>query len=262
MKRVPAKPATPSAGPVPQPPSRCLDDTFLAHVGHDLRGELATILAGAHFLGRYEKGVTPTGADMIERVQGAGLRLKRLLDELDDAAWLVAPRPLPGSPCRVHDVLEGAGQRVARGAEPGGVEIVGPTGEAGEVLGDPDVLAAALGYVLDFAAARSWQQPVTVSARAQGSSTILAVSDGGGEGAPDRMARLLEPFVLREVMPAVEPSQRRRERLGLGLAIARAMLEASGGALGAGAAEGGGVTLACTLRRAEPSPAPEVQPGG
>ena len=30
------------------------DDEFLSNVGHDLRGELATVVAGVHYLLRYE----------------------------------------------------------------------------------------------------------------------------------------------------------------------------------------------------------------
>ena len=38
-----------------------IDDVFLGRVGHDLRGELATMVAGIHYLMRYEAGVSDTG---------------------------------------------------------------------------------------------------------------------------------------------------------------------------------------------------------
>ena len=65
-----------------------VDEVFLSRVGHDLRGELATMVAGVHYLLRYEANLGPTARQMLERVNGAGQRLKRLLDELDNAAWI------------------------------------------------------------------------------------------------------------------------------------------------------------------------------
>ena len=65
-----------------------LDDDFFGRVGHDLRGELATMLAGVQYLLRYDKRIEPQHRDMLERVRGAGDRLTRLLDEFDRAIWL------------------------------------------------------------------------------------------------------------------------------------------------------------------------------
>src|SRR4051812_8397615 len=73
-----------------------VDESFFGRVGHDFRGELATMLAGVHFLLRYESGFSPTARQMLERVNAAGQRLKRLLDESGAVAWaLEGPRHLP-----------------------------------------------------------------------------------------------------------------------------------------------------------------------
>ena len=65
-----------------------IDDVFLSRVGHDLRGELATMVAGVHYLIRYEAGTSATAKQMLERVDGAGQRMRRLLDEFDNAVWI------------------------------------------------------------------------------------------------------------------------------------------------------------------------------
>src|SRR4051812_17857126 len=65
-----------------------VDDTFLSRVGHDLRGELATMVTGVHYVLRYEPSLGEASRQMLTRVQGAGQRLRRLLDELDDAVWI------------------------------------------------------------------------------------------------------------------------------------------------------------------------------
>src|SRR5690348_14795172 len=68
-----------------------VDDAFLSRVTHDLRGELATMVAGTHYLLRYEAGIGETGKQMLERVNGAGQRLRRLLDELELSVWIDRP---------------------------------------------------------------------------------------------------------------------------------------------------------------------------
>src|SRR5262245_1970943 len=71
------------------------EEAFLGRVGHDLRGELATMVAGIHYLMRYERGLSDAGKQMLERVNGAGGRLRRLLDELEHAAWIKGRPPGP-----------------------------------------------------------------------------------------------------------------------------------------------------------------------
>lgn len=222
---------------------------FFNHVGHDLRGELATMLAGVHYLTRYEKGFSPTAADMLDRVNGAGLRLKRLLEEFDDAVWIGGqPRELSCEGCELRPLVDAALKRVEKSAELRGVEVDVDLSAAAEPLrGDADVLGPAIAYVIDFAVARSKDQRVTVTGGMAGGATTLTVADLGGDVEPDKLAQLLEPFAEREVIPRADPSQRRRERLGMGLAIARSMLEAHGGGLRASATAGGGITLTCTL---------------
>src|SRR5262245_48391350 len=102
-----------------------VDDVFLSRVGHDLRGELATMVAGVHYLLRYEEGLTDAGHQMLERVNGAGARLKRLLDELELSAW-IAGRPddaLLGEPVRLAVLVHAALARLERSVAQRGVTI-------------------------------------------------------------------------------------------------------------------------------------------
>src|SRR5689334_8065989 len=65
-----------------------VDDVFLSRVGHDLRGELATMVTGVHYVLRYEAELGDSARQMLNRVNAAGQRLGRLLDEFDDAVWI------------------------------------------------------------------------------------------------------------------------------------------------------------------------------
>ena len=144
-----------------------VDDAFFNRVGHDLRGELATILAGVHFLIRYEPGLSANAQQMLERVNSAGHRMKRLLDEFGNAAWGVgAAREL--SSVGVIDlaaIVKGAVGQVHAVAEARGVEMVLEVeGDLSSLTGDHDLLEIALNYALDFSIARSRNQRVTVGA--------------------------------------------------------------------------------------------------
>src|SRR4051812_43527077 len=89
------------------------DDLFLSRVTHDLRGELATMVAGIHYLLRYEAGLGATGRQMLERVNGAGQRLRRLLDELELSVWIEGEDAPPATalelePCRLDLAVHAA----------------------------------------------------------------------------------------------------------------------------------------------------------
>ncbi|AUX41973.1 two-component system sensor protein [Sorangium cellulosum] len=212
-----------------------MDDEFFGRVGHDLRGELATMLAGIHYLLRYQKDLGAGSRDMLERVRGAGERLKRLLDEFDNAVWLRedASRPMSIARCDAVELVRRAAAHLEELAAARGVHVsldAEPEG-ATMIEGDPELLRVALEYVLGFAILRSRDRPVTIRvARAEG-GPVVTVVDEAGPVSPEPLARLLDPFGERAAIPADPVAPRRRERLGLGLAIARGILDAHGGGL-------------------------------
>lgn len=226
---------------------RGVDEEFFGRVGHDLRGELATILAGVHFVLRYEAELGARGRQMLGRVEGAGQRLRRLLDELGHAAWAVADEP--PKPATVPYELGGALRRAidksqARATDKDVAIELGELADAAvELVGDGDLIELALGYVLDFAIARSQGGRIAISARAMAMGTEITVADSGGPLPSDQLAQLGDPFVEKQVLPR---NVNARERLGLGLAIGRGILEAHGGSLHVGRSdEADGVVLRC-----------------
>jgi K+-sensing histidine kinase KdpD len=224
------------------------EDAFLSRVGHDLRGELATMVAGVHYLRRYEGGVSDAGKQMLERVDGAGGRLKRLLDELEHAAWIGArpPGPLSLEPCRLAHLVAGGLGRIERVVARCRVAVrVEVPADLPAIEGDAELLGAALEYLIDFAVSRSPGRGVEVRAEGPG---VLSVIDEGGPVSAAELACLLQPFAEKALIPRPEPGVRRRERLGLGLSIARGIFAAHGGGLSAAMAPGDrGIALAATL---------------
>jgi signal transduction histidine kinase len=198
---------------------------------------------------------------MLERVNAAGQRLRRLLDELGDAAWATeGVHALP----TVESVDLGAAvtKAIARSTPLAAARDViidddRASADLAGFTGDPELLEAAVAYALEFAIARSRGQHVGVSTTPMDDGARIQVTDHAGALSPDRLAHLFEPFLEKEALPPRgEAGQRARDMLGLGLAICKGILEAHGGDLSAEpTSTGDGVSLSCKVaRRARPSP--------
>lgn len=234
------------------------DDVFLSRVTHDLRGELATMVAGIHYLLRYEAGVGAAGKQMLERVNGAGQRLRRLLDEMELASWIEgapANAQLAAEPGRLDLQVQAALGRLERAIAQRGVTVaLDVPDEPPEIVVDPELFGVALEHALDFAIARSPGKTVRVACEAHLGVPTLRIADQGGAVDPAALARIFEPFAEKDLVPRPEPGARRRERLGLGLAIARGVVAAHGGSLTAtGMPDGVALTLALSGCRASPA---------
>jgi len=211
-----------------------VDEVFFDRVAHDLRGELSTMLAGVHYLLRFGRDLAPPTREMLERVSGAGERLTRMLAELDDAVWLLdSKKPLMLAPFRLGDLIDEVMSRVEPTVKTRSVRLILELSDedaAAEIVGDVDLLATALTSVVDLATLRAPQRTVHVTAETRDGAPIVRVADEGDVVPKDVLARLFEPFVEREIVPR-ETHGRRKLRLGIGLPIARSILEAHGGSL-------------------------------
>ncbi|APR74821.1 PAS sensor protein [Minicystis rosea] len=227
------------------------DDVFLSRVTHDLRGELATMVAGIHYLIRYESGLGDSGKQMLDRVNGAGQRLRRLLDELELCAWIDGAPPsaaLQLEPCRLDTAVHAAVGRLERAiAQRRATVEVDVAEDLPEIEVDPEIFGAALEHAIDFAVARSPDKTARVTSAIVEGAPVLCITDEGGALDEAALARVFQPFAEKELVPRPEPGARRRERLGLGLAIARGIAAAHGGSLTAASTERG-VTFTLALR--------------
>ncbi|MGW5722587.1 GAF domain-containing sensor histidine kinase [Amycolatopsis sp. NPDC003865] len=163
----------------------------------------------------------------LTRLQGGGLRLK--LSDVD-----------------VAEVLENAVDSVEGAAERMGVRIE-RAGGAGVVRGDADRLVQVFTNLLANAAAVAPEgTAVTVTARHDDAWVEVSVRDRGPGVPPDEEERIFEPFAQVGVPTG---------GAGLGLAITRGIVQAHGGTVRAGAADGGGAVFTVRL----PAAGPEVE---
>jgi C4-dicarboxylate-specific signal transduction histidine kinase len=114
-------------------------------------------------------------------------------------------------------------------------------------VADAELLAVALGYVMEVSLSRSETEPARIAVEElAGGGVAVTMTDSGGPVGSEQIERLLEPFAVCDVLPRPAPGEPRRERLGLGLSIAGRIFEAHGGHL-RGVLATGGLALQCVV---------------
>jgi two-component system sensor histidine kinase/response regulator len=233
-------------------------DDLLAIVSHDLRNPLNAVLLGAHQVERASED-----HDWSRARRAAGLiakavdRMSRLVADLLDLATLDAGKPLAMNVAR-HDLTELAMDVV---------ELLGPIAQAKQltlkadltaathVLCDRDRVHQVLGNLIANAIkfTRSGGT-VAVGIEAREGEAVVSVRDDGMGIRDEQLACIFEPFWKADA--------ERKDGAGLGLSIARAIVEAHGGRIGVETKEGRGSLFYFTLRAADPAPVTAALPMG
>jgi signal transduction histidine kinase len=215
---------------------------FLADVTHELRTPLAVLQSGIE---AQVDGIHPRDdrhlASLLEETQTLG----RLIDDLHtlalaDAGRLTLHREPASAVALVEDAV--AGHRPL--AERRGVTVAAVVdGEVPELDVDPTRIRQVLANLLSNAVRHTPAGGmVTVGVASTAGEVRITVSDSGPGFPPDRLDHLFD----RAGLPADARGS------GLGLSIARDLVEAHGGTIRAGNAPDGGAAVTVTLPLAEP----------
>jgi signal transduction histidine kinase len=187
---------------------------------------------------------------MGQHIHEAAGRMRRLVDDLLDLGRLEAG-DFGLRPCAV-DPAELANRAIgeARLRLPDR-EIRAEIGRLPVVMADPDRVAQVFDNLLENAGRYAPGGPIAVRASVEGGSVRFEVADRGPGIPPAELARIFEPFYRGE----------RGETLpvrggGLGLSIARQLVERHGGAVGVASTIGVGSTFWFTLPAAD-APRPD-----
>jgi two-component system sensor histidine kinase KdpD len=208
-----------------------LKTALLRSVSHDLRTPLTSVIAAGAALD------SPTLTEqerheLSEAVVQEGQRLSRLVENLLDVSRLESGSAEPRQePIDLAGVLEAARESI--GGD--GVEIrLGIDADIPAVVADPVQLERAFANLFENGVRHGGGRPVLVRSRETGGRLVVRVVDQG-PGIPEQDRELIfEPFYRR---------QGASQGFGLGLAIAKGFIEASGGEIAVESVPGQGSTF-------------------
>ena len=230
---------------------------FLAILGHDLRNPLNTTVVAAGFLMR-APGIAPGHAEVAARIHRSGARMGRLVDDLIDYTRTKLGCALPmtlakgnmGSICSaVVDEMRQINPHRAIQFEPGSdLDGVWDEGRLAQVFSN------LLGNAIQYG---DRSEPVSLQIESGGNGVVVRIHNSGKAIAPQALATIFDPLVRfadpRHAHGGADSS------LGIGLYIARAIVEAHGGDIGAVSDERSGTTFTVRLPRVPPR-APVLAP--
>ena len=176
-------------------------------------------------------------------VQDELIRLRRLIDRLLTLAGSEQPDFIRRTPIDLEPVVVDAFRRWS--ATPRRWKL-GTIEEAG-VEADPDRFGAALDAVIENAVNHTGEEgEIELSLRRQGGAGVVSVRDSGPGIDPADLDRIFERFTRSD-----RSRSRRTGGMGLGLAIAKAVLDAHGGSIRAANSTAGGALFELRLPLAE-----------
>jgi len=194
---------------------------FVADVSHELRTPLTTIRGNLGLLCREPPVSAEEQADILDDVTEESDRLIRLVNDLLALAHAESGRQLRSETVWVRPLVEDV-CRQARLLDPGRAVVCDDVHDV-TVIGDQDALRQVLLILMDNALKHT-TGAITVAAEAVGERVAIRVRDAGPGITPEDLGYIFERFYRGEGTPA-------ESNVGLGLAIAKALVEAQGGTI-------------------------------
>lgn len=214
-------------------------DRLVDDVTHELRTPLAVMRGHVEGI---RDGVIAPDRPTLDRVLGELHRLERLVDDLR-ASTELGDEHLQRTPVRVDRLAADAVERHRLHAERAGVELTAIVDEPLTVPADAGRLAQVLDNLLQNALAHApAASAVRVVAKPDGPAARIEVVDHGPGIAAADQALIFERLYRADVA-----RDRPGGGAGIGLAIARRIVEAHGGRIGVVSQVGEGATLWFTL---------------
>jgi len=205
-----------------------LKDAFLATLSHELRTPLTAISGWAHLLQRGKLSPEETTRAIETIIRNAGAQAQ-IIDELLDVSRIITGKlQLDLQPLDIGAVVEAAIVTVTPAANAKGIHIQFIQNPAGTcVMGDSERLQQVFWNLLSNAIKFTPRAGrVRVGIECVGSTVEIVVSDSGVGIDPRFMPRVFDRFTQDD-----SSSTRRASGLGLGLSIARQLVELHGGSM-------------------------------
>jgi signal transduction histidine kinase len=222
---------------------------FVSNAAHELRNPLAGIMSGIEVLRGGAKDDPEARDRFLDRLAQDAERMTRLTQSLLTLARVEAAGER--DPAQVVDVSVAAEEALEAVETPEGVDLRGEVEADLVAQGDPVLVRQVMIGLLSNACAYT-PAPGAVTLRASRGaegSVMIEVQDTGKGIPQDEQARVFERFYRGSGIVEAEG-------FGLGLSIAKRMVDVMGGRIGLRSEPGNGSTFWVTLRAAKPTPTP------
>jgi signal transduction histidine kinase len=229
---------------------------FIADASHELRTPL-TVLRGNAEVGLAS---APPGSDhetILREIVAESGRMTRLVEDLLFLArYDAGALPLEERLVELEPWLAEVAARAEMLARQRGTSLVVRMSIEGHALLDAERVQQAVLVLVDNAAKFSPRgAPVELVAHTSKGWLAIAVEDRGPGIPPDVI-----PFIFERFYRGDRTRGRQRGGAGLGLSIARAIVDAHGGSIDAGPRPGGGTSMRIALPLRESAPVGSVRP--
>jgi signal transduction histidine kinase len=216
-------------------------ERLLAVVSHDLRNSLATVLlnSSAVLESPAAGGVDPGILDQLEWIARSAEQMNRLISDLLDVSAIELGRlSIEPGPQKVAELIGDAAELYRPLAAERGIGVTWEVnGELPDVHADAERMHQVLGNLLSnaikFSPPESWIRIQASAADAGG--VCFSVSDSGAGIEAEQLPFIFDPYG--------QGRRLRRAGAGLGLSIARAIVEAHNGTIWVESAAGSGSTF-------------------
>jgi two-component system, cell cycle sensor histidine kinase PleC len=219
---------------------------FLAHLSHDIRTPLNHIIGFADLMKHETYG--PLGdaryAEYVQSIKASGEHLLTTFAAILELTELESgQKPLRQEPVLLDEIFDTVVRRFQGQLQRGGIRLVLGQSSGAVLRGDRLGLTRMLGNIVDNAV--RFTRPggtLTLASFAAEDGVVIEVSDTGIGMDEDRLASLSQPFALGDATftrEGVGP--------GLGISIARAIAELSGGHIAIDSSPSLGTTVAISL---------------
>ena len=220
-------------------------DEFIAVISHELRTPMTSILGWTRMLalGALDE---ETRREALEALERSTLAQAKLIEDLLDESRIASDKlRLESRGLDLRTVLSNAISTARPTAETKRIQVSCEAAEGWyEVFGDPTRLQQAIGNVLMNAIKFTPEGgEVSLRLRNHAGAAVLEVADTGRGIAPE-----LLPYIFDRFRQGDSQNAQRQSGLGLGLSIARHLVELHGGTVTASSAgEGQGATFTISL---------------
>lgn len=227
---------------------------FMRTAAHELRTPLVPIRTQTFLLrGARGAGLSPAQASSVEILERNVERLSGLVEDIVNATAAQSGKlGLDAKPADLHAEVRGAVERVAPLASARRVGLRVECAKEGTIVADASKIAQVVEILVENAVKFSRADDVVrVAALGTAEGYRVTVADSGVGLDPDAISRLFKPFAQVH-----DTAERTDAGSGLGLYLARSLVELHGGTIEASSAGiGQGATFAFTIPRTLAVPA-------